>query len=205
MQVKIEDIKVGDVFSEESHYIVESISKKEIEFKHVESNSKVTLSPNYVRNLLSTCDQYEREMVVTKEDKADGTLGIRSIFEGIKSSEVFTVTFTKQGKPKSAKQLKLESEKQREEALSLITKAKKSMEEAYKEALCFVQDNPISDTITGEERVLRGYKVQFNSRDGKYNCVDVDLLRKGETNYIRPVNINTITTLVVDGIMYKVK
>lgn len=209
MKVEIKDIKVGDVFSEESHYVVKQINKNDIIFKHLESGNEILLTSKYVQSLLKTSDQYEKEVKVTREDSKDGTvLGIRSIWENIGSSEVFTVVYTKQGKKKIKKELEAELEAQRQISINLIDKAKKdkkSMAEAYKIALTHIQNNPINDSTNGEDRVLRGYKVQFSSRDGKYDCVDVDLKVKGESNPIRPVNINTIKVLVVNGIKYVVK
>jgi hypothetical protein len=35
----------------------------------------------------------------------------------------------------------------------------------------------IKDYIEGEDRVLRGFKMQFVSRDGKYKCMDMDIER----------------------------
>ena len=48
------------------------------------------------------------EVKVTREDKKDSTLGIRSIFEGIHGSQVFTVCFKKQDTPKSQRKLNAE-------------------------------------------------------------------------------------------------
>lgn len=93
---KKEAPKVGDIFSEESHYVVNKVAKDKVEFLHLESGKKVSLSNEYVANLLNTSDQYDNEVKVGKEDKKDGTPGIRTIFENIKSSEVFTVVFKKQ-------------------------------------------------------------------------------------------------------------
>ncbi len=171
MKVNLTEIEVGDIFSEESHYIVKEIKKDSVVFEHLESGKTVSLSNKYIHNMLNTSDQYEKEVKVTKEDKKDGTPGIRTIFEGIKSSEVFTVVFKKQDKAKTKKQFESERESQRAEAIALIDKAKrqkKSMATAYKEALEFIQNNPVKDYIEGEDRVLRGYKMQFVSRDGKY-------------------------------------
>lgn len=81
-------------------------------------------------------------------------------------------------------------------------KAKKSMVTAYKEALEFVQNNPIKDYIEGEERVLRGYKMQFVSRDGKYRCMDMDITRTDKETGERLVNINTISQLIYNGTKY---
>ena len=208
MKVNLNEIEVGDIFSEESHYIVKEVKKDSVVFTHLESGRTVSLSNEYVHNMLNTSDQYEREVKVTKEDKKDGTPGIRTIFEGIKSSEVFTVVFKKQDKAKTKKQFEAEREAQRAEAIALIDKAKKqkkSMAVAYKEALEFIQNNPVKDYIEGEDRVLRGYKMQFVSRDGRYDCVDMDITKTDKESGIRPVNINTIKWLIFNGVKYIVE
>lgn len=206
--INLSEIQPGDIFSEESHYTVTDIKESDIEFIHRESGRKVALSKQYVTKMLRTADQYDEEIVVTREDKRDGTLGIRSIFENISTHKVFTVRFTKQDKAKTKKAIAEEKAAQREQAVALIEKAKKqkkSMAVAYEEATTFLQENPIKDYIPGEERVLRGYKIDFISRDGKYNCVDMDIEVTEKENGIRPVNINTINELVVDGKRYIVK
>lgn len=208
MNINLKEIAVGDVFSEESHYVVKEVQKDSVVFNHLESGKEVRLSNEYVQNMLNTSDQYDRTVEVTKEDKKDGTAGIRTIFESIKSSEVFTVVFKKQDKPKTKKQLEEERETQRTQAIALIDKArkqKKSMAAAYKEALEFIQNNPIKDCIEGEDRVLRGYKLQFVSRDGKYKCLDMDIQRTEKETGERLVNINTISVLVYNGVKYIVK
>lgn len=208
MKVNLAEIEVGDIFSEESHYIVKEVKSGSVVFEHLESGKNVSLSNEYVHDMLNTSDQYEKEVKVTKEDKKDGTVGIRTIFEGIKSSEVFTVVFKKQDKPKTKKQIESEREAQRAEAVALIDKAKKnkkSMAVAYKEALEFIQNNPIKDYIDGEDRVLRGYKMQFVSRDGKYRCMDMDIERNDKETGERLVNINTISQLIYNGVKYIVE
>ena len=196
------------MFSEESHYIVKAIHKDSIVFTHLESGKEVKLSTSYVQSLLNTSDQFHETKEVTREDKKDGTPGIRTIFESIKSSEVFTVVFKKQDKPKTKKQINEEREAQREKAIELIDKAKKqkkSMAVAYKTALEYIQDNPILDYVEGEKRVLRGFKLQFVSRDGKYRCLDMDIERTSKETGERLVNINTIEQLIYNGVQYIVK
>jgi hypothetical protein len=208
MKINVSEIQVGDIFSEESHYVVKEIDKTQIVFNHLESGNDVRLSALYVQELLNTSDQYHEVKEVGKEDKKDGTPGIRTIFESIKSSEVFTVVFKKQDKPKTKKQVNEEKEAQREKAIELIDKAKKqkkSMAAAYKSALEFIQDNPIKDYTEGESRVLRGFKLQFVSRDGKYRCLDMDIKRTDKETGERLVNINTIEKLVYNGVQYIVK
>lgn len=114
----------------------------------------------------------------------------------------------KQDKAKTKKQYEAEREAQRQEAVALIDKAKKakkSMATAYKEALEHIQNNPIKDFIEGEDRVLRGYKMQFVSRDGKYKCLDMDIERNSKEDGVRLVNINTIKQLIFNGVKYVVE
>jgi hypothetical protein len=205
------DVKQGDVFSEISHYKFIGVLGTSYQFQHVESGETITLNPNYVQNLLTTADQYFEEKDVTKEDKKDGTPGIRTIWENIHSAKVFTVGFTKQDTPLSATKLKTLREAQitaAVEAIELAQKNKKGVANVAKTVLADIQANPINAIEPGELRVLRGFKQQYDSRDGRYNCVDMDLLAPGSTDLskaIRPVNINTIYFLLVDGVKYNVK
>ena len=63
----------------------------------------------------------------------------------------------------------------------------------------------INQLKQGEDRVLRGYKIQFESRDGRYDCVDMDITKTDKESGIRPVNINTIKYLIFDGVKYVVE
>lgn len=205
---KVNQLKEGSVISESSHYIVKRVSGSNAWLQHFESGEEVQIGISYLKNYTHSADLYNEEVKVTKEDKKDGTPGIRSIFESIKSSEVFTVVFKKQDKAKTKKQFESEREAQRAKAVALIDKAKKqkkSMAVAYKEALEFIQNNPIKDYIEGEDRVLRGFKMQFVSRDGKYKCIDMDIERTEKETGERLVNINTISQLIYNGVKYVVE
>ena len=231
--MEVSDIKVGDIFSEQSHYVAVSADSTKVEFVHVQSGQHVMLSTNYVAGMLKSADQYDDVVEVGKEDKLwtkkqideqFGDLGnlsqntpnvgdvrvpgIRTIWENIHSQQVFTVCFQKADKAKTQKALAAEYAAQQEMAVGLIDKAKKmkkSMAAAYKIAMDELQKNPISKIVHGEDRVLRGYKLQFTSRDGKYDCVDLDIEVKGTENGIRPVNINTLKWIIIDGVKYIVK
>lgn len=204
------DVNPGDIFSEISHYKLIAVPNKgDFEFEHLESGEKVSLNPRYVQNLLTTADQFFESKDVTKEDKKDGTPGIRTIWEGIHSAEVFTVGYRKQDTPLSATKLKSLRDAQISVALDRIDKAqkaKKGVANAAQIALKEIQENPINAIEPGELRVLRGYKTQYESRDGRYNCVDMDLVENGDiAKATRPVNINTIEFLVFKGVRYNVK
>ena len=205
---RIQDLQVGHVLSESSHYMVTELLGDVVRLKHIESGDEVTIGLNYLEHYTQSGDIYTTTVKVTREDKKDGTLGIRSIWENIHSGQVFTVCFKKQDKPKTKKQFDQEVQdaiNQFAASIDSVKASKKGVAEAAKSFALELISNPISKVIQGEERVLRGYKIQFESRDGRYNCVDMDIERTEKEEGIRPVNINTIQWLIINGIKYVVE
>lgn len=202
-------IAVNDVLSEVSHYRVIGINADDsIRVVHTESGDVVNIGRTYVQNYIKSGDNFVEEVKVTKEDKKNGTLGIRSIFEGIHSGQVFTVCFKKQNKPKSKKKLQEEINtiiEQFSNSIDSIKNSKKGVANAAKNLVTELVENPILPYEEGEERVLRGYKIQFESRDGRYDCVDMDITKTDKESGIRPVNINTIRYLIYNGTKYIVE
>lgn len=202
-------IAIDDVLSEVSHYRVIGINADDsVRVVHTESGDVVNIGRTYVENYIKSGDNYDQEIKVTKEDKKDGTLGIRSIFENIHSGQVFTVCFKKQDKPKSKRRLQEEINTVADKfsmAIDTVKANKKGVADAAKRLVENLIKNPILPYEEGEDRVLRGYKIQFESRDGRYNCVDMDIVKTDKESGIRPVNINTIRYLIYDGVKYVVE
>lgn len=205
---QINQLKQGSIISESSHYIVNRISGSTAWLTHFESGEDVQIGISYLKNYTNSADLYDTTVEVTKEDKKDGTLGIRSIFENIHSSQVFTVCFKKQDKPKSKRKLQEEIDaivEQFSNSIDTVKNNKKGVANAAKNLITELVNNPVLPYEEGEDRVLRGYKVQFASRDGRYDCVDMDIVRTDKESGIRPVNINTIKWLIFNGVKYIVK
>ena len=200
------EIKQGDILSESSHYKVKNILGNSIILEHFESRNEVSIDKDYLHNFCNTADSYITEIKVTKEDKKDGTLGIRSIWENIYNSKVFTVCFKKQDTKKSNKQFTTEVNALAEQMckeIDQVKASKKGVADWAKKTLHALMSNPIPKIVEGEDRVLRGYKIQFESRDGKYQCIDMDI--EDSENNVRLVNINTIKWLIIDNIKYIVQ
>lgn len=205
---KINQLKKGSIISESSHYIVENILGSTATLTHFESGQQVQISTSYLENYTNSADLYNQEFKVGKEDKKDGTLGIRSIWENIHSGQVFTVCFKKQDKPKSQKKLNAEISSLIESfsnEIDNVKNNKKGVANCAKQLIEELVKNPILPYEEGEERVLRGYKIQFSSRDGRYDCVDMDITRTDKESGIRPVNILTIKWLIYNGVKYVVE
>lgn len=202
-------IAVDDVLSEVSHYRVIGINADDsIRVVHTESGDVVNIGRTYVQNYIKSGDNFVEEVKVTKEDKKDGTLGIRSIFENIHSGQVFTVCFKKQDKPKSKTKLNKEIEALSQmlvEEIDRVKAQKKGVADTAKKFINELINHPILPYEEGEDRVLRGYKIQFESRDGRYNCIDMDIQQTDKESGVRPVNINTIKYLIFDGVKYVVE
>lgn len=202
------NLKVGDVLSESSHYIVTKVLSDRVDVRHFESGDTTMIGIDYLKKYAESADSYTELVEVTKEDKRDGTPGIRTIFEGIHSKQVFTVCFKKQDKPKSKKAYDEEVASlinNFSEEIDAVKNSKKGVAKAAKELVQHLLDNPVLPYVEGEERVLRGYKIQFVSRDGRYDCVDMDLEKTDKESGIRPVNINAINWLIYNGVKYVVK
>ena len=200
------EIKQGDILSESSHYRVKNILGSSVILEHFESKNEVSIDKEYLHNFCNTADSYTTEIKVTKEDKKDGTLGIRSIWENIYNNKVFTVCFKKQDTKKSNKQFTTEVNALAEQMckeIDQVKASKKGVADWAKKTLHALMSNPIPKIVEGEDRVLRGYKIQFESRDGKYQCIDMDI--EDSENNVRLVNINTIKWLIIDNIKYIVQ
>ena len=175
---------------------------------HFESGEVVQIGMSYLRNYTNSADLFETTVKVTKEDKKDGTLGIRSIWENIHSGQVFTVCFKKQDKPKSKRKLQEEIDaivEQFSNSIDAVKNSKKGVANAAKNLVTELVNSPVLPYDEGEDRVLRGYKIQFESRDGRYDCVDMDIVKTDKESGIRPVNILTIKWLIYNGVKYIVE
>lgn len=205
---QINQLKQGSIISESSHYIVNRVSGSTAWLTHFESGEEVQIGMSYLKNYTNSADLYDTTVEVTKKDKKDGTLGIRSIWENIHSGQVFTVCFKKQDKPKSKRKLQEEIDaivEQFSNSIDAVKNNKKGVANAAKNLVTELVNNPVLPYEEGEDRVLRGYKIQFESRDGRYDCVDMDIVRTDKESGIRPVNINTIKWLIFNGVKYIVK
>lgn len=205
---KVNQLQQGSIISESSHYIVNRVSGSNAWLTHFESGEEVQIGISYLKNYTNSADLFETTVKVTKEDKKDGTLGIRSIWENIHSGQVFTVCFKKQDKPKSKRRLEEEIEllvNQFSADIDKVKASKKGVAERAKHLISSLVIDPILPYEEGEERVLRGFKIQFESRDGRYDCVDMDIIKTDKESGIRPVNINTIKWLIFNGVKYIVE
>jgi len=221
MSININEIQTNDILSEISHYVVLSKTNNDVKVRHLQSGKEVNLGNGYVKDLLKTADQYTQEIKVGVEDKrwtakqiddavrkgeikADSVQvgdvrlkGIKTLWQDIHSSQVFTVCYKKQDVNLSKKDIQMAKDAVISKFQDMLDRRPTNREIA--DELNKILDQPILSYKEGDDRILRGYKVQFTSEDGRYDCVDMDIT---SGNNIRPVNINSIKWLVFDGVKY---
>lgn len=168
-------------------------------------NLRVVTGMSYLKNYANSADLFETTVKVTKEDKKDGTLGIRSIWENIHSGQVFTVCFKKQDNKRKLQEEIDAIVEQFSNSIDTVKNNKKGVANAAKNLITELVNNPVLPYEEGEDRVLRGYKIQFESRDGRYDCVDMDITKTDKESGIRPVNILTIKWPIFNGVKYIVE
>lgn len=206
----------GSCISEASSYItLEDVSNVSSSAKllHVESGEEVNISFGYLRKHCHSAEIFHQTVEVTKDDKRDGTPGIRTIFKNFPVGKIFTVCYRKQDKDKSKTALAKEKQEFASTFEAEILKAKngkKSMSEVALEWVERLIENPIVDYIPGEKRILRGYKTRNSSSTGFYDVIDVEASQSnvGQQEYKleqRLVNVNTIEYFIADGVKYVVK
>jgi len=214
--VNIQDIQPLDLFCELSYFSVVKVNPTSVTFKHLGTGKEVDLGNDYVSQILTSADSYITSEVVGIEDKlwtqkqlddAKNTTnkvgevrvpGMKSIWDSI-GSKVFRVSFIKKGKELSKTAYNKAIQEKLTDATYVLEKAKSSKKGVTTVALELLEDlirNPIVSTVAGEERVLRGWKLQHESLDGQYAVMDSDLMEK------RVVNLNTIKWIIVDGVKY---
>lgn len=211
------EIQPNDLLVEFPKYVVKEVLPDAVIVSMIKKDGDVlSLNPrtiriekDYVVEEMFTDSQYEKVVEVTKEDKLDGTPGIRTIFQGLPAGTPFTVTFKKVDKKLSDKAYKKALADQRDAAVKKILdtqKSKKGVADIAVEVLKEIQENPVLDFIPGEIRTLRGYKLSNEIPiDGRYDTIEVST-EKGQVDIqIRPVTITAISSLCVYNTMYIVK
>lgn len=212
----IKEIQKGDLFSEISYFSVVGVEPTCVKFKHLSTGTEVKLGNDYVAKLLHSADQFQDTITCGIEDKlwtqkqiddsgrTDVNVGdvrvpgIKSIWDSV-GDKVFRVKFIKKGKALSKTAYTKAIQAKLAEATYTLEKAKTSKKGVTTVALELLEDlirNPIVNVVPGEERILRGWKLQHDSMDGLYNVMDADLMEK------RVVNLNTIEWIIVGGVKY---
>lgn len=189
----MKNVKAGDIFSETQFYVVKEVKSGTVVVTN-ELGEDIGLNENYVKDLLNSADDFNKEETKNMTELADIFVNSRGI--------AMTVAFYKKDTNKTVKAYKAEKEAKIEE----ITNAKVS------EVTTLLNDlieNPISKVIAGDLRVMKGRHYGGMDDLGRIHFVDMELPRgtdaKGGDTRMRQVDPRTITYVIVDNVKYNLK
>lgn len=191
---KFKNLKKGSILSETSFYIVDSISGDYANVR-VEGQNEgeiVSIASSYLNSLLDSADY-----VVSEEKKT-----MTELIEIIKENprKAMTVTFFKQDVSKTQKAYKAEVE-------SKISEFENATMGSLRDLVMSLIENPLSKTIPGEERVMKGRHHGFIDEKGRVHFIDMEITfdPKNPDSRLRQIDTRTIQSIIVNNIKYVLK
>lgn len=188
---KVKSLKKGSVLSETSFYTVDQVNSDHVVVK-TDDGQAVKISKEYVEQILDSADSFEKEEKKTMTELAELFIGSPRI--------AMTVAFVKKETVKTKKVFDAEKKARIDE----IQSAKVSDVPGLLERLI---ETPISRTIPGEVRVMKGRHYGSIDELGRIQFVDMEK-EKGSTAAdarLRQVDPRTIQYLVISGVKYTLK
>ena len=195
--MKAKDLKVGSILSESSFFTVKKVNPKDVTVVD-DLGNELNISNSYVEAVLSSAELFESEEKKTMTELADLFINSPRI--------AMTVSFFKKDKDKT----KTAYNKEVKEAIEKVQNAKVSEVEGLLKDLI---ENPISKSIPGESRIMKGRHYGFQDELGRIHFIDMELPKeikktKEGVSYDtrkREVDVRTIQYIIVGGIKYSLK
>jgi len=190
--MKASNLKIGAILSETSFYVVEGFEGAAIVVV-TDNGQKVRISNQYVENVLDSADSFEKEEAKTMTELADLFIGSPRV--------AMTVAFFKKDVAKTKKVYEAE----KSAAIERIQNAKVSDVPAL---LSDLIENPLSKTIPGELRVMKGRHYGNVDELGRVHFTDMELTKEAGKDYdsrLRQVDPRTIQWLCVNDVKYVLK
>lgn len=190
--MKTSNLKKGSILSETSFYVVEGFEGAAIVVV-TDNGQKVRISNQYVENVLSSADSFEKEEQKTMTELADLFIGSPRV--------AMTVAFFKKDTAKTKKVYEAE----KSAVIERIQNAKISEVPALLNDLI---ENPLSKMIPGELRVMKGRHYGNVDELGRIQFTDMELTKEAGKDYdsrLRQVDPRTIQYIIVGDVKYSLK
>lgn len=179
-------LETGEVLSESQYYTVEKIADDKEKVQLGTANGSIVVSREYADTYLNSANQH------ISEEKLNQTELINIVLSNPRIA--MSIYFQKAGKKKTKKAINDELES-RSAKLQADFMAKGAV--ALKEAL----QNPVTDFVPGEMRLIKGYFTGSQDERGRFNFVDMEDPKK----LTKGVDSRTIQYVIVNNIKYKLK
>lgn len=175
----------GSILSETSFYKVESVNNNGITVKD-EHNNTIDIGKEYVEKILISADQYSSEEKKTMTELSELFINSPRI--------AMTVAFYKKDIDKTKKAYNAEVAA----AIAKVQNAKVSEVDALLKDLI---ENPVSKTIPGEFRVMKGRHNGFMNGLGRIDFMDMEDTK----GFMKQVDPRTIEYIIVNDVKYSLK
>ncbi len=190
--MQVNNLRVGSILSETSFFVVKSVEKDHVKVTD-DLGNKLEIGLPYVEAVLQSADLYDKEEYKTMTELADILINSPRI--------AMTVAFYKKDVAKTQKAYKAEVEA----AIKEVQEATVSKVEGLLKNLI---ENPISKTIPGDLRIMKGRHYGQVDDLGRVHFVDMeqDKGTKADSDArMRQIDPRTIVYIIVSGTKYSLK
>jgi len=187
--MKLAQLKTGSILSETSFYVVKEVKKGSIVVID-DNKNEISIGDKYVEAILASADIFDKEEKKSMTELAELFIGSPRI--------AMTVAFMK----KSTEKTKKAYEAEKAAKITEIQNARVSDVPALLNTLI---ENPITKTIPGELRVMKGRHYGELDDLGRMHFVDMELPITDASSRIRQVDPRTIQYIIVGGTKYSLK
>jgi len=189
LAMKLAQLKTGSILSETSFYVVKEVKKGSIVVID-DNKNEISIGDKYVEAILASADIFDKEEKKSMTELAELFIGSPRI--------AMTVAFMK----KSTEKTKKAYEAEKAAKITEIQNARVSDVPALLNTLI---ENPITKTIPGELRVMKGRHYGELDDLGRMHFVDMELPITDASSRIRQVDPRTIQYIIVGGTKYSLK
>lgn len=185
-------VEPGSILSETSFYIVQEVQQDKVIVKD-EFDHKITLPKKYIEEITVCADHFETEEKKSMTELAE-------IF--VNSPRIaMTVCFITKDTEKTKKDFEAEK-------LAKITEIQNASLKNAEALLSDLIEHPITRTIPGKERVMKGRHYGGVDDLGRVHFIDMEIKRDPTKDYdtrSRQVDPRTIQFLIVNKVKYILK
>lgn len=176
-------LKINECLSETNFFVVEKIVGKEVQLK-TSSGKSIVVNEGYVNNFLQSADQFDKEEKRTKTELAEILINSPRI--------AITVAFFKQSTEKTKKVFETEKQNKIDE----ISNAKVA---DIPRLLSDLIENPITKTIPGELRIMKGRHYSQIDDLGRVKFTDMEVVSGSQE---RQVDTRSLQYIIVNNTKY---
>lgn len=179
--IEFSKIKVGEVLSETSYYVVKSKTSNGLELYDAHKNI-INIGKEYVEKILSSADQF-----VSIEEKNQTEL-IQLVMSNPRVA--CSIYYQKQDEKKKVGDFKAEK-------AAKIAEIQNAPVSKVEKLLSDLIDNPILPTIPGAMRLIKGYYTGKQNERGRFEFIDME-----DNNVMKQVDPRTMEYVIVNNVKY---